>query len=75
MGVASPQQLALLFSQATVGLSLSMTNYSLIPQEMLACGMPCVDLQGASAESVFGRTGRSSSARSTQRSPTTSRGC
>ena len=34
-----------------------MTNYSLIPQEMLACGLPCVDLQGASAESVFGADG------------------
>ena len=57
IGVASPEQLALLFSEATVGLSLSMTNYSLIPQEMLACGLPCVDLQGASAESVFGSDG------------------
>jgi O-antigen biosynthesis protein len=29
----------------------------LMPQEMLACGLPCVDIQGASAESVFGRDG------------------
>lgn len=57
LGVASPQQLSWLFSQATAGLCLSMTNYSLIPQEMLACGLPCVDLQGASAESVFGPDG------------------
>jgi O-antigen biosynthesis protein len=57
LGVASPEQLSWLFSQATVGLCLSMTNYSLIPQEMLACGLPCVDLQGASAESVFGADG------------------
>lgn len=56
-GVASPKQLSWLFSQATVGLCLSLTNYSLIPQEMLACGLPCVDLLGASAESVFGREG------------------
>jgi glycosyltransferase involved in cell wall biosynthesis len=34
-----------------------MTNYSLIPQEMLACGLPCVDLAGFSAESVFGAGG------------------
>jgi len=57
VGVASAEQLSWLFSQGTVGLCLSMTNYSLIPQEMLACGMPCVDLQGASAESVFGADG------------------
>jgi glycosyltransferase involved in cell wall biosynthesis len=57
LGVATPEQLSWLFSEATVGLCLSMTNYSLIPQEMLACGLPCVDLQGASAESVFGVDG------------------
>jgi glycosyltransferase involved in cell wall biosynthesis len=34
-----------------------MTNYSLIPQEMLACGLPCVDLAGVSAEGVFGADG------------------
>ena len=34
-----------------------MTNYSLIPQEMLACGLPCVDLAGFSAETVFGADG------------------
>jgi O-antigen biosynthesis protein len=56
-GIASPEQLSWLYSKATVGLCLSLTNYSLIPQEMLACGLPCVDLQGASAESVFGADG------------------
>jgi glycosyltransferase involved in cell wall biosynthesis len=57
LGVASPEQLSWAYSEATVGLCLSMTNYSLIPQEMLACGMPCVDLAGVSAESVFGADG------------------
>ncbi len=56
-GVASPEQLAWLYSQATVGLCLSLTNYSLIPNEMLACGLPCVDLAGRSTESVFGADG------------------
>lgn len=56
-GVASHEQLAWLFSQSTVGLVLSMTNYSLVPQEMLACGLPCVDLAGFSAETVFGDDG------------------
>ncbi len=57
LGVASPAQLAWAYSEATVGLSLSLTNYSLIPQEMLACGLPCVELAGGSSESVFGADG------------------
>jgi glycosyltransferase involved in cell wall biosynthesis/SAM-dependent methyltransferase len=57
LGIASPDQLAWAFSEATAGLVLSMTNYSLIPQEMLACGLPCVDLAGFSAETVFGADG------------------
>lgn len=57
LGVASPGELATVFAKARVGLCLSMTNYSLMPQEMLACGLPCVDLGGASTESVFGRDG------------------
>jgi glycosyltransferase involved in cell wall biosynthesis len=57
IGVASPEQLSWVYSEATVGVCLSLTNYSLIPQEMLACGLPCVDLEGASATSVFGADG------------------
>ena len=34
-----------------------MTNYSMMPQEMLACGLPCVELAGRSIESVFGLDG------------------
>ncbi len=57
LGVLSPEELSWAFSEATVGLVLSLTNYSLIPQEMLACGLPCVDLAGISAEGVFGADG------------------
>lgn len=57
LGILSPPELARLYNEGTVGLVLSMTNYSLIPQEMLACGMPCVDLAGISAETVFGDDG------------------
>jgi GT2 family glycosyltransferase/glycosyltransferase involved in cell wall biosynthesis len=52
-GIASPEQLARLYSEATVGVCLSMTNYSLVPKEMLACGLPVVDLRGQSAASIF----------------------
>lgn len=54
LGVRDPAELAAAYNEATVGLVLSLTNYSLIPQEMLACGLPCVDLAGVSAEGVFG---------------------
>ena len=57
LGVVNPDVLAWRYSEATVGLCLSMTNYSLIPQEMMACGLPCVDLAGRSPEAVFGRDG------------------
>ena len=57
MGVLAPKQLPWLYSEATVGLCLSMTNFSLTPKEMLACGLPCVELSGVSAESVFGPDG------------------
>lgn len=57
LGVLDSVELSWLYSEATVGLSLSMTNFSLIPKEMMACGLPCVDLAGASAESIFGKAG------------------
>ncbi len=57
LGVLSPTQLAWLYSEATVGLCLSLTNFSLMPKEMLACGLPCVELAGVSAESIFGEDG------------------
>ncbi len=57
MGVLAPAQLARLYSEATVGLCLSLTNFSLMPKEMLACGLPCVELAGVSAESIFGEDG------------------
>jgi O-antigen biosynthesis protein len=57
LGVVNPEVLAWRYSEATVGICLSLTNYSLIPQEMMACGLPCVDLAGRSPEAVFGRDG------------------
>jgi glycosyltransferase involved in cell wall biosynthesis len=57
LGVLGGAQLAALYSEATVGLCLSLTNFSLMPKEMLACGLPCVELAGVSAESIFGSDG------------------
>jgi glycosyltransferase involved in cell wall biosynthesis len=57
LGVLSTVELSWLYSQATVGLCLSLTNFSLMPQEMMACGLPCVELAGVSAEGIFGDDG------------------
>jgi glycosyltransferase involved in cell wall biosynthesis len=57
LGTVSGSELARLYSTATVGLVLSMTNYSLIPQEMMACGLPCVELDAPSVVAAFGRDG------------------
>ena len=54
LGVLDARGLADAYSRATVGMALSMTNYSLIAQEMLACGLPCVELDGPSARAAFG---------------------
>lgn len=57
LGIAPPESLARHYCEATVGLCLSLTHYSLIPQEMMACGLPCVDVAGGSGEAVFGADG------------------
>lgn len=57
LGILSPAQLGMLYNEATAGLCLSLTNFSLMPKEMLACGLPCVELEGVSAESIFGADG------------------
>jgi glycosyltransferase involved in cell wall biosynthesis len=57
LGVLEPDALAHAYASATVGLVLSMTNPSLIPQEMLACGLPCVDLASESMVATYGHDG------------------
>ena len=57
LGVLTSEQLAATFARGSVGLVLSLTNYSVTPQEMLACGMPVVELAGVSGEGIFGTDG------------------
>jgi glycosyltransferase involved in cell wall biosynthesis len=57
VGIANGEELAWLYSESTVGLCLSLTNYSTVPLEMLACGLPCVDLDRPSTRSVYGEDG------------------
>lgn len=46
--------LAHLYSDADVGVAFSTTNPSLVPYEMMACGLPVVDLSRPGAEINFG---------------------
>jgi O-antigen biosynthesis protein len=52
-GVLSEPELATLYSEATVGVSLSLTNYSRVSQEMMACGLPCVELDTPSVRAAL----------------------
>ncbi len=42
--VRGPQALAELYNESSVGLCFSLTNPSLVPYEMMACGLPVVDV-------------------------------
>jgi O-antigen biosynthesis protein len=53
-GILPEAKLARLFSEATVGVSLSLTNYSRVSQEMMACGLPCVELDTPSVRAALG---------------------
>ncbi len=53
-GVRPEPELARLYAEATVGVSLSLTNYSRVSQEMLACGLPCVELDTPSVRAALG---------------------
>jgi glycosyltransferase involved in cell wall biosynthesis len=57
LGVMAPDKLAHAYASAAVGLCLSMTNPSLVPTEMMACGLPVVDLDVPSMRDTFGADG------------------
>ena len=52
-GVASPEMLADIFRKCDIGVVFSATNYSLVPQEMMACGLPLLELKGDNTEAIF----------------------
>lgn len=54
LGVLEPAGVARTYAEATVGLVLSLTNHSLVAQEMAACGLPAVELRTPSTEAAFG---------------------
>lgn len=52
-GVLDDERLALLYNECDLGLCFSATNYSLVPQEMMACGLPLVELDGEITRAIF----------------------
>jgi glycosyltransferase involved in cell wall biosynthesis len=53
LGLIDPPALARLYNEATVGLVVSLSNYSRMPKEMMACGLPVVDVRHPSVVSAF----------------------
>ena len=53
VGVLDAAALARLYNEATAGLVISLTNYSRMPKEMMACGLPVVDVRHPSVVSAF----------------------
>ena len=52
-GVAKPATLAKIFQTADIGVVFSATNYSLVPQEMMACGLPIIEFDGENTRAIF----------------------
>ncbi|MEC9388321.1 MAG: glycosyltransferase [Pseudomonadota bacterium] len=49
----TPEQLAELYREADVGIVFSLTNYSLVPQEMMACGLPIIEFDTESTRAIY----------------------
>jgi len=57
LGVLAAGDLARLYRQATAGMVFSLTNPSLTGLEMMACGLPCVELASDPMVATFGEEG------------------
>lgn len=55
LGTLEPRALSALYREAAAGMVLSLTNPSLIGLEMMACGLPCVELASPPMLHTFGR--------------------
>lgn len=52
-GVLDAAALAELYNDCDIGICFSATNYSLVPQEMMACGLPVLELDVPSTRRIF----------------------
>jgi glycosyltransferase involved in cell wall biosynthesis len=56
-GVQPPSELAKLYRRASAGVVLSLTTHSLVAHEMMAAGLPVVELEGDNVASALGGSG------------------
>jgi glycosyltransferase involved in cell wall biosynthesis len=56
-GVRPPRELAELYRRASAGIVFSLTTHSLVAQEMMASGLPVVELEGDNVSSALGASG------------------
>ena len=56
-GVRPPRELAELYRRASAGIVFSLTTHSLVAQEMMASGLPLVELNGVNVTSELGEPG------------------
>lgn len=52
-GILSPNKLAALYRSCDIGLTFSATNYALVPQEMMACGLPVIEIENDSTKAIY----------------------
>ncbi|MEA2282404.1 MAG: hypothetical protein QOK21_3011, partial [Solirubrobacteraceae bacterium] len=57
LGVVTPRRLAELYREASVGMVFSLTTHSLVAHEMMASGLPVVELEGDNVGSALGVSG------------------
>jgi glycosyltransferase involved in cell wall biosynthesis/SAM-dependent methyltransferase len=57
IGVVPPSELAELYRRASIGMVFSLTNLSLVTQEMMASGLPVVELDVENVTTALGRSG------------------
>jgi O-antigen biosynthesis protein len=57
LGVISPRHLAELYRRASAGVVFSLTTHSLVAQEMMASGLPVLELEGDNVGSALGASG------------------
>src|SRR6185503_10719885 len=57
-GVRPPREIAALYRQASAGIVFSLTTHSLVAQEMMASGLPLVELNGRNVTSELGASGK-----------------
>jgi O-antigen biosynthesis protein len=53
LGIQTPEQLGDLYRNVDIGVVFSTTNYSLVPLEMMACGLPVVEIDSESTRCMF----------------------